>query len=588
MDRSMKEKISRSIILVGVLMFFLSIGFSYFLFIPKMEKEAIDSADNTNTEVVQQINTLVSFVQDYTENLALSVAQNQEILRYFTSPAEQNRNIASLHLNNLISYEGTVRCVMISDGEVPVLDSLNKIAEADRELLKSDWYENLKETQFGRGISRVYEVEINNARHYTAAYMKNFYHSNKKYTYVVFINLDDLIRNFKILVEKNLDYAAIADSEKNIFYMTGDEKWKESAEETAALDKRSAIEDQKGGIRFVKTSLNGKWRVISYVADRTIFLSFSFYVIGIMIVLFLFTLITLFVLSKAIGNIIKPLGWLTASMKEVAKGNLDCQVEIASKDEIGLLSHSFNKMTVDLKDSLNLIAEKEKQEQQIKFSLLISQIDPHFIYNTINSINYLARKERCSDIIIVNSALISILQDRLRINDIQFTDTIENEMKVVEQYIVIERYMYEGDLKLVWEIDESLYQEQIPKNMIQPLVENALFHGLIDEESGELKGQITISIRVEDGDFVLRVKDDGLGMDEERLQYVREQIYRPEERGKRIGLSNIGRRLYYLYGSGDCIRIESRVNEGTTITLRFKGEYFHKKDGKNVQKNEEK
>lgn len=574
MEKSIKEKISRSIILVGVVMFFVSIGFSYFLFIPKMEQEAIDNADNTNMEVVQQINTLVTFVQDYTENLALSVAQNQEILRYFTSPEEQNQNIASLHLNNLISYEGAVRCVMISDGEVPVLDSLNKIADEDRELLQSDWYEQLKNTKFGRGISGVYEVVINNASHYTAAYLKNFYHSNKKYTYVIYINLDDLIRDFKMLAEKDLDYAAIVDSEKHIFYMLGDDKWKERAEETAASDKRNVIEDESGGIRFVKTSLNSKWRVVSYVADRTIFMTFSFYVVGIMVVLFLFTLITLGVLSKAIGNIIEPLSRLSSSMKEVAKGNLNCQVEIASNDEIGMLSHSFNKMTVDLNDSLNLLAMKEKQEQQIKFSLLISQIDPHFIYNTINSINYLARKERSSDIITVNSALISILQDRLRINDIQFTDTIANEIKVVEQYIVIERYMYEGNLEVVWDIENSLYQEQIPKNMIQPLVENALFHGLIDEESGELAGKIVISLKKESEDLILKVEDNGLGMDEERLNYVRGELHRPEERGKRIGLYNIGRRLYYLYGRLDCIEIESKVNEGTCITLRFQGGYF--------------
>ena len=231
-------------------------------------------------------------------------------------------------------------------------------------------------------------------------------------------------------------------------------------------------------------------------------------------------------------------------------------------------------MTVDLKDSLELLAKKERQEQQIRFSLLISQIDPHFIYNTINSINYLARRGRCNDVIKVNSALISILQDRLRVNDIQVTDTIANERKVVEQYLVIERYMYDGDLEVAWKIENELMTEQIPKNMIQPLVENALFHGLIDEESGELNGKIEIEIQRDEKDLILRVSDNGIGMSEDRLKAVREEIYQPEERGKKIGLSNIGRRLYYLYGSSDGIRIESGENEGTRITLKFKGEYF--------------
>lgn len=572
MEKSIREEISGRIVAVGVIMFFISIGFSYLLFVPRMEKEAIDNADKTNVEISQQIDTLFTFVQDYTENLALSVAQNRDVLRYFAAPGRQNKNIASLQLNNLISCEGVVRCVMITDEEGHVLDSLNKISPKDRALLKTRWYGELKDTNFGRGISGVYEVGMNNTRRYTAAYLKNFYHANKKYTYVVFIDLNDLIRDIGVLSEKNLDYAAIADGENHIFYELGDKKWEMKAKEIAQPGRMDTGKTDKRGIWFIRTSLNSKWEVISFVANKTIFMTFAFYAVGIMIVLCIFMLITLIVLSKAIGKIIQPLSRLSKSMREVAKGNLDCQVAISQNDEIGMLSASFNKMTVDLKDSLNLIARKEKEEQQIKFSLLISQIDPHFIYNTINSINYLARKRRFSDIITVNSALISILQDRLRINDIQFTDTIANEMKVIEQYIIIEKYMYEGNLQLIWNVDSCLYQKQIPKNMIQPLVENALFHGLIDEDSGELKGKIIISIVREAQDFIVKVEDNGLGMDEERLNYVRDELYRPLERGKRIGLSNIGRRLYYLYGSSDCVSIDSEVNRGTCITLTFKGD----------------
>ena len=88
------------------------------------------------------------------------------------------------------------------------------------------------------------------------------------------------------------------------------------------------------------------------------------------------------------------------------------------------MEKSFNKMIDDLKHSIDVISEKEAREQKIRFGLLVSQIDPHFIYNTINSVNYLARKERYQDIVKVNSALCSILKDRLRVNDIQIADTI--------------------------------------------------------------------------------------------------------------------------------------------------------------------
>ena len=438
MKKSIREKISGRIIIVGVMMFFASVALSYGLFIPKMEQDAVNGAGDTNAEVIKTIDRQIAFVQDYTENLALSVAQNQEILRYFEIPSTQAKNVASLHLNNLISYEGTVRCVLIADESGVMLDSLNKVEKEDRELVKSKWYKKLRSTTYGRGVSEVYQVDINNTSHYTAAYLKNFYYGNKKYTYTVFMDLNDMIRDFQVLAGKQLDYAAIADSEKKIFISVGDKKWEKQAVVAAASDQMNTLEAVAGGTGFVKTSLNSKWRVISYVADKTIFMSFSFYVVGIMTV----------------------------------------------------------------------------------------------------------------------------------------TDTIANERKVVEQYLVIERYMYDGDLEVAWKIENELMTEQIPKNMIQPLVENALFHGLIDEESGELNGKIEIEIQRDEKDLILRVSDNGIGMSEDRLKAVREEIYQPEERGKKIGLSNIGRRLYYLYGSSDGIRIESGENEGTRITLKFKGEYF--------------
>ena len=189
---------------------------------------------------------------------------------------------------------------------------------------------------------------------------------------------------------------------------------------------------------------------------------------------------------------------------------------------------------------------------------------------TINSINYLARKKRCEDIVTVNSALIAILKDRLRVNDIQITDTIANEIRVVNQYIEIEKFMYDGELEVEWNIDSEFMEEQIPKNMIQPLVENALFHGLIDEESGEFCGKIRITVyKTETQQIVLCVEDNGGGMDKNRLDEIRSLKFNPEDRGRKIGLSNIFGRLYYLYGNADCMKIESELGKGTKITIVF-------------------
>lgn len=572
--KSIRQKVTLWIILIGIVTFFISLTLSYFIFIPSLRGKAVENAKNTNAEIVQQIDSVHSFVQDYTENLALSVAQNPEILRYFKMPTEQNKQIASLYLNKLISYEGLVRCVMIEKDGVPVLDSLNKIVDEDYRVLESEWYQKLHQASFGRGTSGVYRILFNGTEYTTAAYVKNFYHDNCSYTYTVFAELNNLIYDINVIADASLDYYALVDTGDQIFHTVGNEKWQNVIPQGKDRKVYSAMENVQGGIRFMKTSINSKWYLYSFVSVRTIFGSFAWYVGGIVIVLLVFLLLTLIFLSKTMGRITSPIIELSEKMDLVAEGNLSCQVEIPADDEIGRLSRSFNKMTADLKKSLEIIAEKEKREQQAKFSLLISQIDPHFIYNTINSINCLARKGRCEDVVTVNSALICILQDRLRVNDIQITDSIATEMKVLEQYMVIQRFMYDGELKLIWDVDAALLTEQIPKNMIQPLVENSLFHGLIDEESGEVSGEIDISIQKCGEDIVLRVMDNGAGMEEARLNQVRSESFCPEERGKRIGLSNIRGRLYYLYGSSNCMKIESDVRKGTCITLTFRSGAF--------------
>jgi sensor histidine kinase YesM len=572
----MKQKIVGRVLLISMVTFLLSLVLSYYIFVPSLKKKAITNAEQTNAEILQQIDTLNSFVKDYTENLVLAVEKNPEILNYFSEPTERNRQIASLNLNNLTSNEGVARCVIISNDIVPELDSLNKITEADYAVLQSAWYEKLHKAEFGRGFSSVYQVELNRTTYDTAAYMKNFYYKNRRFTYVVFYNLKNLIYDVTVTAGKALDYCALVDTGNNAFYTVGDDEWEELTLEDSSQPQRNGYQYVKEGIRFTKTSVDSKWRVVSFVSNASIFNSFAGYMIGVTLVLLLFLVLLLIFLFHTLNGIINPITNLSQSMQEIAQGNLDCQVIIDSDDEIGRLGHSFNKMTHDLKHSLEVIAEKERKENQAKFSLLVSQIDPHFIYNTINSINYLARKKRCDAVIDVNSALIYILKDRLRVNDIQIEDTIANEMKVINQYIVIQKYMYEGDLQLHWQVDEELLTEQIPKNMIQPLVENALFHGLIDEESGEVSGTIEIRVERVEGDIVVKVKDNGQGMDAEKLRQVQTEAYSPEDRGKKVGLSNIRGRLYYLYGNSNCLKIESQSHQGTCITLTFQKEFLKK------------
>lgn len=570
---SIMRKITLRIVLIGLVAFVLSLVFSYLLIVPNLREEAIGTAELANAEIIQRLDSLYSYVEDYTENLSLSVEQNQTIQAYFSNPTLQNQNGAALNLNNLVSHTGVVRCVMIESESGTRVGSINRVTEADYALLKGEWYRAVQSANYARSISPVYQIEWNNRYFSTTAYAKNFYFANERYTYTVFFNLDNVLTDSAAVASNTLDDYMLLDSTGSIFFSSGDSSW-ESAMAPHVQSQWSFLQRYKpanGGLCFKHSSIHTKWEVVSYVSERTVFRSFQGSVLSIFMVMLIFLLLTCVFLPRSLLKIVRPISNLSAVMASAAQQNWEVQVDIPSNDEVGELSRAFNQMLCDLKKNVEIIAEKEKQEQRIKFSLLISQINPHFIYNTLNSINYLVRRKSYEDIIVVNSALIYILQDRLRVSDIDIMDSIEKEQNVVNQYMSIQRYVYQGEVTLTWNIQEDLLLAQIPKNLIQPLVENAIFHGLIDENTGEMQGHVDITIHSIGNELEIIVRDDGCGISADMLARLQAPIstFEPYERGKNIGIPNVRSRLFYLYGSADCMRIESVPGEGTCIYLRF-------------------
>ena len=253
-------------------------------------------------------------------------------------------------------------------------------------------------------------------------------------------------------------------------------------------------------------------------------------------------------------------------MNRIAGSRLDETIsDIKSGDEIENLSNIFNDMVSSLKGHIDDRIAHEHREQEMKYSLLLSQIDPHFICNTMNIINFLAREERCKEVIEINTALISLLQDRLGVEDFRILDTVAQEIKAVRDYLLIQNYRYENNATIDWRVDDEVSELNIPKNIIQPLVENALFHGLMDEGTGEIRGHVVIEIRKIEDSLLVCVQDDGKGIDAEKLNQLSKYETKKEERGKHIGLRNIRERLTYLYHQTDCMVIESNVSTESNV-----------------------
>ena len=213
-------------------------------------------------------------------------------------------------------------------------------------------------------------------------------------------------------------------------------------------------------------------------------------------------------------------------------------------------------------------ARRERETSLVKYKLLTTQIDPHFVYNTMNIINVLARKTDHNAIIDVNTSLIRILQDRLSSKERVF-DTISSELNTLKQYINIMNHRYKNNVTFSFHVDEKLGDTKIPKNMIQPFVENAFMHGLTTED-GILDGEIQIMIYRQNKCIVIEISDNGCGIEAERLALLMKNVS-PENNAERvhIGIDNVRQRLQYIYNSDNVLCIKSTPGYGTTVILEL-------------------
>lgn len=325
------------------------------------------------------------------------------------------------------------------------------------------------------------------------------------------------------------------------------------------------------GIYTVRDVYSGNWHMLTYMSREEVVHRNKPQGQIILVSFGIFGFVSLMIVSAIVHKYVKPLKSVSRKMGAIANGDFNARVEIISQDEIGQVSESFNLMAERLEHVMLAMLEKEKLEQKMRYSLLIAQVDPHFIYNTMNTITYLAQKGENENVIVVNKAMIGILQDRLRIEIDEIYDYVCQEINVVEQYLTIQRYRYQGIFKERIHVSQDVREELILKNLLQPLVENALSHGILEnkDENGEpLGGCISIVIHKKENMIIVKVSDNGMGMSSERLEQVQNDSL-SSERGKKIGLRNVRERISYIYGEAASLSISSTEGIGTEVVLNL-------------------
>lgn len=308
---------------------------------------------------------------------------------------------------------------------------------------------------------------------------------------------------------------------------------------------------------------NDGWSLIG-ITPNQIARSGVFNIIRILfIIMILCTILSIVVVYITTNQLTKPLNTLIHAMKRVSEGERNVYVEIHSKDEIQELAQVFNHMIQDIGVYTNELLYRDKKEYEMTLQMLMYQINPHFIYNTLNCIICLARKQKYSAIIDLTRVFISLLQRTLKTMPDTLT-TIENEMNYTNNYVSILQYSYENVAPIVWNVEPELLTCRIPHLILYPIVENSILHGGLTEN---VPSYVSVIITSEDSYVKICVSDHGYGMDFDTLMYLQSILNGTLSQKEHIGLVNVNNRLCLLYGEYARLQIESQKGAGTTVSF---------------------
>lgn len=284
---------------------------------------------------------------------------------------------------------------------------------------------------------------------------------------------------------------------------------------------------------------------------------------------FIIFLICSILISRSVS---KPLRRLEATMETAESNNFNEILPVTdSYEEVNRLTARFNVMLVEIQRLLDKEKESWRREAESEYKALQLQITPHFLYNSLDSINCLAQVNGQKEISKMVLSLAGIFKYSMKYGS--NIATLEDEINHVKNYCMLQAVHYQDSFRIEYDVSEEYLPRKVVKFMLQPIVENAINHGLKEKEMGSL---IKISAYEDDGEFIVSVFDNGAGMTKERAERLRNtlalpspQLFEIDKGGKHIGLSNVNLRLKLQYGEKAGITFETEENEGTEILIHI-------------------
>jgi two-component system sensor histidine kinase YesM len=311
----------------------------------------------------------------------------------------------------------------------------------------------------------------------------------------------------------------------------------------------------------VNTIKYTRWKIATFINVDTITKSKNDSFVR-MILIFLGTLIAI-TFSSALyaSRISRPMNKLKDHIKKIEEGDFDTMIEIEGQKEVVVLADAFNSMSQRIEELMQKVLNEQVEKRKTHFIALQNQINPHFLYNTLDSIVSLSEKHRNKD---VEKAIVALSKFfRMSISSEKSTVALKDEIEHVRNYLLIQQIRYQHSFVFNFEIDEAVQDNFVIKLSLQPLVENAIIHGINPEEAYT---KILIKAFQREAFTVVEVYNEGYGIDQNRINEIHQMI-KSEKESTSMGLKNVYQRLKLYYGNSADLFIESELDEYTKVTM---------------------
>ena len=567
-----------SVLLLGAVIIITVISLSY------TRQSVFENSSLYTQTIIQQMNQNIDSYIDYMENTSYLVSSNEDVQKYLfgdTADPEARDRILSQFETILDSRSDILNLGIIAENGRMLINNGQHLTNQDLDIHSQEWYTNALEGRESVYLtsSHVQHI-ISGERPWVITLSRGIRNKEmgtgqeKEGVFFIDLNYSAISELCDQSMVGNQGYAFIVDADGNIVYHPQQQQlYNELQTENIDLvmNAGSDIVTWGDGINKKMYSISRAektgWTVVDCVRVEELLRrsneAQSIYVlvaIGLMAV-------ALFFSRFVAKSITLPIQRLCDSMERVQEGDFSVSdIVVDSENEIGSLTKSFNVMTQRIHELMAQNIREQEAKRKSELKALQSQINPHFLYNTLDSIIWMAEGKKNEEVVLMTASLARLLRQSISNEDELVS--IGQEIEYARGYLTIQKMRYKDKLEFRIEVEPSILNIRLIKLVLQPVIENAIYHGLKYKES---RGLLLVKGFMKNGNAVLQVIDDGVGMDQETLDHIYER-HKVDYHSNGVGIYNVQKRLQLYYGNEYGIVYESKPGEGTTATITIPGQ----------------